>query len=329
MTTSRSRWLITIGVVIVIAGILLAIFLSRPRAAYLQGQVEATQYNISSKIPARVDSILVREGDTVVKGQIVVLLNSPEVMAKAQQAHAAFAAARAQSQKANAGARPEEIEAARHISERAGAAAELAEITFKRVDALFKEGVLAEQKRDEAETNFRAAKGQAEAARLQYEIARAGARTEDKSAASALEAQARGAQAEVSAAQAETRLVSPVDGQVVTRVINPGELAGQGTPIVTVINLNDIWITFNIREDRLKGLSIGDRFNVRIPALNGLSAEFEVSAIAPLGDFATWRATHESGDFDRKTFEVRGRPVKTINGLRPGMSVILPWRIER
>lgn len=329
MNKSRAMWGVAIGAIVVAVGILLAIFLTRPKSAYLQGQIEATQYSISSKIPARVDSILVREGDSVVKGQVVVMLNSPEVMAKMMQANAAVSAARAQSQKAGSGARPQEVEAARQMWERATAAANLAETTFTRSDALFKEGVLAEQKRDEAYANFRASRAQQEAARLQYEIAKSGARSEDIRTATALEAQALGARSEVSAAEAETRLMSPVDGQVVTRVINPGELAGQGTPIVMVVDLHDIWVTFNIREDRLNGLAVGDTFTATIPALSGMRVKFKVSSIAALGDFATWRATHESGDFDRKTFEIRGRPEAPVSGLRPGMSVILPWRIDR
>jgi HlyD family secretion protein len=300
--------------------------LSQPVPEVMQGQVEGTLVNVSTKVPGRVATIAVREGDTVKKADLVVTLDSPEINAKLDQAEAARAAAAAQRDKAFNGAREEEIRQAKNMWERAQHATELADKTFKRVDRLNKDGVLPAQRRDEAEAQLKTARDAEAAAQAVYDMAVKGARVEDKNAATALVSRARGAISEVQAYLGETKLTAPIGGEVYKRNVEPGELVGAGTPILTLLDPADVWATFQIREDKLASLRIGDFMSGKVPALSHQKADLRVSYIAPVGDFATWRATNAQGGFDLKTFEVRARPVQALRGLRPGMSVILEGR---
>ncbi|MDR1759707.1 MAG: efflux RND transporter periplasmic adaptor subunit [Fibrobacter sp.] len=317
--------LVLIAVVVVVAAALFALerWATRPQTQYLQGQVESRRVMVAAKIPGRLQSVLVREGDMVEKGQELAILESPEIEAKKMQAMGAVKAAEAQYAKAKTGARKEEIQAAKAAYDRAKEAADLAQVTYKRVQKLFDEGVLPAQKRDEALTQMRAARSAAEATQAQYHMAQAGARTEDKDASEGLVMQAEGSKAEVDAYLDETRLVAPIAGEISMKTAEEGEIVGAGMPVVAVSDLTDSWVVFNIREDLLGSITKGKKITVRIPALNE-DAELEVYYIAPLGDFATWRSSKESGGFDLKTFEVRARPTQAIENLRPGMSALLP-----
>lgn len=319
------RILATVAVLLA-AGLLLAAawWSSRPAPDVVQGEVEATQVNVSAKVPARLASLAVREGQKVAKGDPVATLDSPEITARLQQAEAARAAAVAVRDKANAGAREEEIRAAREVWQRAVHARELAEKTFARVERLSRDGVLPAQRRDEAEANLATSRDAEAAARAAYDMAVNGARREDRAAAAAAVDRAAAAIAEVEAFRAETTLAAPASGEVWRRYVEVGELVGAGYPIVTIVDLTDVWVTFNLREDRLAGLAVGDRLTARVPAL-GREVELEVSFVAPQGDFATWRSTSAQGGFDLKTFEVRARPVGAVEGLRPGMSAVVKW----
>jgi HlyD family secretion protein len=306
-----------------IAGIVLA---TRPAAELMQGQVDATEVDVAAKIPARVATLAVREGQRVARGDLVATLDSPEIRAKLAQAEAARSAVAAQRDKAFRGARSEEIRAARSVWLRAEHARELAEKTFHRIDRLHADGVVPAQRRDEAEAGFRTAADAEEAARAGYDMAVKGTRFEDKETAAAMVNEATGAVSEVEAYLADTRLVAPIGGEVYRRIVEPGELVAPGYSLVTIVDLSDIWVTFNVREDRLPGMEIGRRLNARIPALEGREVELEVYYVAPQGDFATWRATNAQGGFDLKTFEVRARPLRPVPGLRPGMSALVPRR---
>jgi HlyD family secretion protein len=292
----------------------------------LQGETDAKQVTVASKVPGRVDSLWVQEGDSVRRGEIVATLDGPEIRAKAAQAKAARDAARALRDKAQRGSREEDIRAARDNWLRAVAAATIAETTYVRLDRLQREGVVPVQKRDEAEANRRSARQGAEAAKAQYELATAGARSEDKAAAYADLRRAEGAVTEAESYVSENVLRSAVDGQVLLKIIEQGELVSPGQPVVTIIDLSDQWITLNLREDRLAGLRIGDTLLATIPAVDPAVHSFAVYYISPLGAFATWRATREAGGFDVRTFEVRARPVQPLPALRPGMSALVDWR---
>jgi HlyD family secretion protein len=300
--------------------------LSQPLPEVVQGQMEGRFLNVSAKLPGRVASVVVREGQQVRKAEVLVTLDSPEIQAKLDQAEAARDAASAQRDKAYNGAREEEIRQARSAWERAQHATALTEKTFRRIDRLTKDGVLPAQRRDEAEAQLETSRDAEAVAKAAYDMATTGARNEDKAAASALVSRASGAIAEVNAYLGETKLLAPVNGEVYRRNVEPGELVAAGYPILTLLDPTDEWATFQVREDRLSGVKMGSRLRVRIPALENRRTEMTVSYIAPAGDFATWRATSAQGGFDLKTFEVRATPVEKVAGLRPGMSVILEGR---
>lgn len=293
-----------------------------PPSLPLQGQIEAQEINVSSKVPGRVSKVHVQQGQTVQAGDLLFELDSPEVSAKVSEARAAEAAASAVAAKARAGARPEEIEAARLTWERASTGAALAKSTYDRVQAMFDEGILAGQKRDEALAQWRAAQLQADAARTQYEMALKGARAEDKAAAAYQAEQVRGVRTEAEVALSETHIRAPAAGDVAKIQIQPGEIAPQGFPVITLVNLQDTWAVLQIREDTMAGFAVGSRHTAEVPAL-GKSIELKVSSVAVLPEFATWRAARPGGT-DLRTFEIRLRPVTPVPGLRPGMSVVFP-----
>ena len=325
MSVSIRRALVTAAVVIAaLVGLAVALVVaSRPHPELLQGEVEATQVNVAAKLPARVATIEVREGQHVSRGEVLLTLSSPEVQARREQATAAQDAATAQLDKTVAGAREEEIRGAEAAYRRAQHAVELADKTFTRVDRLNRDGVLSAQRRDEAEAGLRTARDAEDAARAAWEMAKNGARGEDKAAARATVARARGAVDEVDAFLRETRVEAPVAAEVLRRNAEPGELVGAGMSLVTLVDLNDVWVTFNVREDRLPGIEMGTVLTGRVPALANREVALRIDYIAAQADFATWRATATQGGFDLKTFEVRGRPAALIPGLRPGMSVLV------
>ena len=304
---------------------------AQPVPEVFQGQMEARETDIAPKITGRIGQILVKEGDHVQAGTLLLRIDSPEISAKFAQASAASDAALAVSQKAQNGARPEEIQMAKMNWQRAQSGAELAAISFQRVAALTKDGLIATQKRDEAEANFKASRDAAAAAKAQYDLARVGARAEDKTAAQAQARQVAGVVAEVAAAQIETELKSPVAGEVAKVLAKTGELSPQGVAVVSVVDLQDQWVVLNVREDKLQRFAVGATFDATLPALGHPAAlngsvsavTFKVFFIGVLPDFATWRATRAGQGFDARTFEVRARPLSPIAGARPGMSVLL------
>jgi HlyD family secretion protein len=307
-----------------LAGAVLLLSPGCHRPDLVQGEVEAAQVDVSAKIPGRVAELLVDVGQGVKKGDTLARLASPEIGAQLDQATAARAAAGAQSAKADRGPRGEEIRAAQSQWVRAEAAATLAKTTWERLERLSRDGVVPAQRRDEAEAGWKAARAAADAAKAVYDMALAGARSEDRDAAAAVARQAQGAVSEVEAYLGEMTLVAPRDGEVAARNVETGELTAPGYPVITLVDLSDAWVVFNLREDRLAGLAVGDRLDARIPAL-GREVELRVTTLAPLADFATWRSTSASGGFDLKTFEVRARPAVPVDGLRPGMSAIVDW----
>jgi HlyD family secretion protein len=296
---------------------------SRPQPEQLQGMLEARETDVALKITGRIAEVAVQEGQRVERGALLVKVDSPEVTAKLAQATGARDAAEAVAEKAKHGARGEEIRMARAQWERAVVAQDLAAKGFQRADNLFKEGLLAAQRRDEAEANLRAAEGQTRAAKAQLDMAEAGARREDQAAAAAQARQVAGVVQEVEAARAETELHSPVGGEVAKVLAKVGELSPAGVPVVTVVDLADHWALFNVREDRLAAFAIGSEFDATVPALGSASVRFKVTGSSPLPDFATWRATRSGAGYDLRSFEVRAKPLKPLSGMRPGMSVLV------
>lgn len=290
----------------------------------IQGQAETSDYRVSSKIPGRVREIKVSEGDHVSAGDTLVVLEAPDVQAKLAQAEAAFHAAKALEQKALTGSRREQIQSAYEVWQKAIAGREVAEKTYNRVNRLFENGVMAEQKRDEALANYRAMLASENAAKSQYDMAVNGARHEDISAAHAQVARAEGAVCEVSSYIDETALLATADGVVTEIFPETGELVGTGAPIMNVAKTDDVWFTFNVREDMLPGLEVGREVTVYVPAYDK-EIPVRITRIKDVGSFATWKATKALDKFDLKTFELQAYPVDptALPGLRGGMSAIM------
>ena len=288
----------------------------------IQGQMDVTEYRVSSKVPGRILEIRVQEGDYVHVGDTLAMLDAPEVNAKKEQANAVEEAASAMSEMAKKGARQEQIQGAYQLWQQAKAALEIHEKSYLRVQKLFDEGVLSEQKRDEAYAQYTAAQAQAKAAESQYNMAVNGARREEKMAAAAKVQQARGVVAEVSSYIGETVQIAPMEGEVTDIYPHVGELVGTGSPIMSVAIMKDMWASFNIREDQLSGMKIGDEVETYIPAFDK-TLKMKVYYMKDQGSYAVWKATKANGRYDLKTFEVKARPIEKLEGLRPGMSVII------
>lgn len=316
--------IILTAVVIILAVVLVSWYLDKRTPMLIQGTVECTTYKASSKVPGRIDDMKVREGQHVEKGELLYVLSTPELDAKLQQAQAVKSAASALDQAALAGARVQQIEAAMNMWQKAQAGLELARKTLDRVQNLYDQGVIPAQKLDEATANYQAMEATARAAKAQYDLAMDGARKEDKEAAAARVRQAEGAVSEVESYIRDAMVYSPVTGEVSTIIAEQGELVGSGYPVVAILDMSDMWVTFNIKETLLPGIKMGMHFTGHVPALD-TDVEFEVSYIAPQADFATWAATRTQGGFDIRTFAIKARPVSQVENMRPGMSVLVDW----
>ncbi len=300
--------------------------ITRPVPLEVQGEMDATQIRVASKIPGRIDHIAIKKGQQVQKGDFLFSINSPEIEAKLQQATAARDAAAAQSLKAQNGAQKEDIQAAYSTYLKAEAAARLYEKTYQRIASLFADGVVPEQKKDEAETQMKASRETANAAKAIWDKARKGARSEDKKAAEDLVKQAEGAIAEVEAYLKETQITAPSTGEVSNVIPEEGELVATGYPVITILDLNDTWAVLFVREDLMPNIRMGSEFRADIPALGKKDVLFNVNYISPTADFATWTSTKTSGGFDVKSFEIHAVPTEKMEGLRPGMSILVNWK---
>lgn len=328
MTTNQSprkhilvSFLIITGIIAFVA--IAGLFLTSGGPEIIQGQAEVTEYRVSSKVPGRILEFRVKEGDSVSAGDTLALLEAPEVIAKMEQARAAQAAAQAQNEKAMKGARQEQIQAAYELWQKAQAGVSIAEKSYKRVKNLYEQGVMPAQKLDEVTAQRDAAIATEKAAKAQYTMAKNGAEREDKLAAEALVNRAKGAVAEVESYIKETYLIASADGEVAEIFPKVGELVGTGAPIMNIAQLNDMWVTFNVREDLLEKLTVGSEFEAVVPALGNRAVQLKVYYMKDLGSYAAWKATKTTGQFDLKTFEVKAAPLHKVENLRPGMSVII------
>ena len=308
------------GVVIIVA--LIGFFALGRDPEIIQGQVEVTEYRVSSKVPGRILELRVKEGDYVKVGDTLAILDAPEVRAKMEQAQSAESAAAALELKAQNGARKEQIQGAFSVLQQAKAGLEIAEKSYNRVQRLYDEGVMSAQKRDEAYASYKAMEAQCKAAQSQYDMAKNGARMEDKLAASAQVGRARGAVQEVNSYIHETVQIAQMEGEVSDVYPKVGELVGTGSPIMSIAVMQDMWGTFNVREDQLNGMQVGTEFDAFVPAFDK-TVKMKVYYLKDQGSYAVWKATKANGQYDLKTFEVKARPVEKLEGLRPGMSLII------
>ncbi len=310
-----------IGILAIVA--VIGFFMLRKGAEVIHGQVEVAEYRVSGKVPGRILKFNVEEGQKVQKGDTLVILEAPEVQAKLEQAKAAMRMAKAQNSKALKGVREEKKQAAYELWQKAKVGVRITEKSYKRVKNLYEQGVMTAQKFDEVTAKRDAALATEKAAKLQYEMAKNGAELEDKATARALVSKAQGAIDEVNSYLKEIVLTAPMDGEVSEIFPYIGELVGTGAPIMNVAMMNNLWITFNVREDLLPDFKIGNKLTAKVPGLGNKKVELEVYMMKDLGSYATWRATKTNGDYDFKTFEVKARTTQPVEGFRPGMSVII------
>ena len=294
-------------IVIIVVLALIGLFLLKPEPQIIQGQAEATQVRVSGKLPGRVVEFMVEEGQHVLAGDTVVHIHSSLVEAK----------------KVDSGTRVELLNSAYDMWQQAQAGLTIAKKTYERMQSLYKKGVVSEQKRDEAEAAYKAMVATESAAKSQYEMAKAGAQAEDKAAAAAMVAAAQGSVAEVESILSDSYLTAPTDGEISDIFPNVGELVSLGAPIMNVLKLDDMWVSFNVREDLLENLTMGAEVQAIIPALENKEVTLKVFYIRDMGSYAVWRATKVTGQYDAKTFQVKARPVEPVDNLRPGMSVLL------
>lgn len=312
------------GVAVVLAiGIWLS---SRPIPSQIQGMIDTDEVRVAAKATGRLETVLAAEGDMVKAGQILFTLSNPELDAKVREVAALESAVKALRAKAEKGAQDEDIASAKAAWQAQQAAADVAAKTAARLQSLFAEGVVAEQKRDEAAAHAAATAEAATAAQKQYEKALAGTRPEDMAAVTAQLAQAAAGLAAVKSLEGELKTSAPMDGQITKRFANVGEIVPPGFPVFAMINPDDVWVSFHVRENQFSGMEIGKIVEGTVPALDGKRVQFKVYFINPQGAFATWRAVRQSEGYDVKTFEVRARPLDGAGAgsakLRPGMSVL-------
>ncbi len=310
-------------VVIIVLLALIGLFLLRPAPEMIQGQAEATQVRVSGKLPGRVVEFMVEEGAQVKVGDTLVHIHSSLVEAKLLQAEAMENVARSQNKKIDGGTRVEILNSAYDMWQQAQAGLTIAQKTYNRMQSLYEKGVVSEQKRDEAEAAYKAMVATESAARSQYEMAKVGAQSEDKQAAAAMVTAAQGGVAEVESLLDDSYLTAPADGEISDIFPHVGELVSLGAPIMNVLRLDDMWVSFNVREDLLEDLTMGAEVRAVIPALNNREVTLKVFYIRDMGSYAVWRATKVTGQYDAKTFQVKARPVIPVEELRPGMSVLL------
>lgn len=310
-------------VAVVVLSVVCGFYAFRPEKEIIQGEVEVTEYRVSSKVPGRVAKILVEEGQKVHAGDILAVLEAPDVAAKLTQAEGAEAAAAAQSRKAQKGAREEQIQGAYELWQKAIAGRQVMEKSYARVKRLHDEGVATAQKLDEVVAQRDAAIATERAAKSQYDLAKNGAQLEDKQAAAAVVQRAEGAIREVRSYLKETVLRASLDGEVTDIFPSLGELVGTGAPVMNVALMDKMWVAFNVREDHLSQIKMNAVVDAVVPALGDKAVRLRITNIKDMGTYAAWKATKTTGQYDMKTFQVKATPIEKVEGLRPGMSVLL------
>jgi HlyD family secretion protein len=322
MKSKLNKFILVIPLILAIIGITFILFKTSAKdETVITGVVESASVDVASKIAGRVDTIFVKEGMPVQKGQVIALLESKEMDAKVMQTKSLMDAAKSKWDMALHGARSEEKEGAQKLYNQTKHQYELAEKTYKRFSNLYKDGLISSQEKDQVEFQYKAAFEQMNAAKSKYDMALNGARPEEIQGAEALFHQAENGYKEVLAYQQELKIIAPISGEISKKIVNAGEVIASGYPIFTILPSNDNWVTIQLREDLLNNLKMNQIVTASVPALKNQKFQFKVVYIAPMGEFANWKPTNQKGEYDLKTFEVHLQPVNTIEGLRAGMSV--------
>lgn len=302
---------------------ILGIFLMKEREIVLQGQIEAEEYNISGLLPGRIEEIYVEKGQHVKKGDVLIHIISNEVIAEYEAQKSLEKAAKLQSEKLDSGSRKELVSIAKELWDGTKADLNLAKTTYERISALYEDSIVSKQRRDEVEAIYKSALAAERAAYHQYKIAKEGAQEQDKASAKEMAKAARSNAEVVKALLKDSKLTSPISGQIATIALNKGELSSIGTSIMTIVDIENPYLVMNVREDLLKYFKMGNDILCEIPALGLKDIPFTINYISPLGSFATWKSTKDSGGYDLRTFEIQAVPRYKIEDLRPGMTCLL------
>ena len=289
----------------------------------LQGQIEATEIRISGKIPGRIDKFYAEEGQNVMKGDTLVIINSPEFSAKYDQVNALGNVAIFENQKIEEGPRKQIVETVRQVWEKSKSDLELAKTTYNRIELLYKDSVVTVQRFDETVALYKAAQAAERAAYQEYQMAKDGARKQDRESSKSIVNAAKSTVKEIASLLEDTKLIAPESGQIAVVYPKRGELVGPGTPIMSLVVLDDAYVVLNIREDLMPHFKMGGKFKGDVPSINQQGIEFEIYYVSPLGSYATWKSTKQSGSYDMRTFEIKARPTEKVADLRPGMSVLV------
>lgn len=301
----------------------LGIFLLKDKNIILQGQIEAEEYNISGLLPGRIENIYVKKGQYVEKGDTLIHIISKEVIAEYEAQKSLENAATLQSEKIDSGSRKELVSISKELWDGTKADLNLAKTTYERITALYEDSIVSLQRKDEVEAIYKSALAAERAAYYQYKIAKEGAQEQDKASAKEMAKAAQSNAQVVKALLKDSKLISPISGQVATIALNEGELSSIGTSLMTIVDIENPYLILNVREDLLINFKMGSDILCRIPALDLKDIPFKINYISPLGSFATWKATKDTGGYDLRTFEIQAVPKYEINDLRPGMSVLI------
>lgn len=307
----------------------MGIFLMKEKTVVLQGQIEAEEYNISGLLPGRVENVFVKKGEFVKKGDTLIHVISREAIAEYEAQKSLENVAALQSEKLDSGSRKELVSISKELWLGAKADLGLAKTTYERISALYEDSIVSQQRKDEVEAIYKSASAAERAAYYQYKIAVDGAQTQDKASAKAMAKAAQSNTEVVKSLLKDSNLTSPISGQVAAIALKEGELSSIGTSLMTIVDIENPYMVVNVREDLLVNFKMGNDISCDIPALDLKDIPFTINYISPLGSFATWKATKNTGGYDLRTFEIQAAPKNKINDLRPGMSVIITIDCQR
>jgi HlyD family secretion protein len=315
--------ILLVPVLIILTGIIILMIL-KPNAnnnRVFVGLFETTQIRVASEVPGRIDSIFVNLGESVEKGQLLASIDSEILDAKIQQAEGVYSAAASVNEKANRGAREEEIIAVKNQYEMAKSQFTYADKSYNRLLNMYKDSLISAQQMDEMTFKRNAAEEQMKAAESMYLMAQKGARDEDKQAAKGQLDAVQGQVNEAKAYYNQLKIYAPVSGEVSAKMAQESEVMPAGYPIFTIQKLEEIHAVIHVREDLLANFKLGTEIEGNLPAFDNETRNFKVSYIAPMADFADWIPTADKGRMDMKTFEIHLYPVEPNTDLRPGMSI--------
>jgi HlyD family secretion protein len=319
----RNRRVLVVFVLCFLLALLLALtaawFWMARRAVIVRGEIEATRANLAIKVVARLQERNVRIGDQVKKGDRLLTLVSPDLEAKLVEAMAASNIAEIEMQKLLLQTRAEDAQQQLKTWKRAR---EISEETERNFDRARQMPVSARVQPTQNFETIQTGNNRAQAKARDAEKPAADNRQEEKDLTIARAAQAKAVVLELQKNLEELNVVAPLDAEVAQIHIECGELANPGVTLITLVDLSEVWVTANLREDLLARFRRYESLKGKVPALGDQEVEFEITSISPLADFTKSGTTINDSDVELRIFKLRAVPARHIEGLRPGMSVL-------